>query len=326
MSGILFYPSKNHNRVNGADFSPDVIVGRAMVAPAYKATLCSDTKYIIDSEAFRDKIERVPLPFALGRQLRMMEDIGMPAEAIVTYDRLLGVDEVMVDGVQIKRRGTEATAVQAVRETIAGAEFYHRCRDFAPLSAIAYAAQGVTTTQYLACVAEVLKFARPGIDWLALGGFCILGMQNSLLPLFEEICTAACLMAHARGITHVHILGVCWHLALQVFQRACDAAGVIGSTDSSSIELNSIHGSVWDVEHMRSGGSPWRHVYKKAHKLKAGGYHPCHLALANMRRFTDWCETLAAPRQYQPPLFAAPVQSSRYAPAAEPPAFAAVCL
>ena len=111
---MLFYPSKNNNRLNGAPFNPDQITGRAMVNPHYRVLVAPNTRYLIDSGAFqeRDMHRRLQPWAALDRQLRLEAQIelsGGPehAEAIVTYDMLDGVDEALHDGQRVKRRGDE---------------------------------------------------------------------------------------------------------------------------------------------------------------------------------------------------------------------------
>ena len=70
---MIFYPSKTHDRLNGAPFPVEAINGRAMLNPHYRATLAPGTRYIIDSGAFqeRDMRNRLQPWTALDRQLRM---------------------------------------------------------------------------------------------------------------------------------------------------------------------------------------------------------------------------------------------------------------
>ena len=174
---MLFYPSKNHDRLNGASFSVEAINGRVMLNPHYRATLAPGTRYIIDSGAFQetDMRERLEPWSALDRQLRIEAQVelrghGGRAEAIVTYDMIDGVDEALTDTGRVKARGTDETASRAVEETIRAARYYatqaHRIR-----GAIAYACQGVSTAQYVACARAILPLLRPGVDWFAFGGF-----------------------------------------------------------------------------------------------------------------------------------------------------------
>ncbi|MCY1004015.1 hypothetical protein OV079_00210 [Nannocystis pusilla] len=158
--------------------------------------------------------------------------------------------------------------------------------------AIAYAAQGATLRQYLACVDLLLDLARPGRDWLALGGFCIVGLVPSLKPLFVAVCRAVAPRCRRAGIRRVHILGVCAWDALAAAAAIFAGECIEVSTDSSSIEMNSIMGRTWREEHMtrRRGASPWRQMYTKSEKCAPGGYHPAALSLENIRRFAAWLE------------------------------------
>jgi hypothetical protein len=56
------------------------------------------------------------------------------------------------------------------------------------------------------------------------------------------------------------------------------------STDTSSIEVNSILGKVFD-------GARWHYRYTKAQKGTA--YHPCELAHANLLYYDAFCASLA---------------------------------
>ena len=49
---------------------------------------------------------------------------GLAAEAVVTYDMLVGVDEALVGGKRKKVRAAEETAAPAVAETLRSARYY----------------------------------------------------------------------------------------------------------------------------------------------------------------------------------------------------------
>src|SRR5687767_282083 len=112
-----FYPGKNNNALNALPFEPELVTGRVMVNPHYPVDVLAGARYKIDSGAFqeRDMLFRLQPWTALDRQLRMEAQIEYSghdgyAEDIVTYDMLAGVDEALIDGKRIKRRGTEQTA------------------------------------------------------------------------------------------------------------------------------------------------------------------------------------------------------------------------
>lgn len=274
-----------------------------MLNPHYRSATVQrrDCDVMIDSGAFqeRDMLRRLTPAEALERQLNyasaQVAKAGPQRITVVTYDMLLGVDEALVDGRRVKRRGNEETAAPAVAETIRSAVYYagQRARLDSIGVRIAFAAQGATVRQYLRCVDEILPIMRKG-DMLAFGGFCIIGMVPSLKPLFAETVAAVLPRLRRAGIERAHILGVCVHDALIAAAAEGRKHGVLLSTDSSSIEINSVHGRLWDQRHMATGrrGSPWRQAYSKEQKRAPGGYHPCTLALENIARFTAWASTL----------------------------------
>jgi hypothetical protein len=303
------YPAKVHGRLNDRTFRPEAVDRRAMVNPHYPCItdakgdpggppLLPGTLAISDSGAFqqRDMEQRCTPDQALDRQLaleqRLRDDGCGPdfaLEALVTYDMLVGVDEALVDGKRVKRRGNEETAAEAVRETIRSAELYHRRRDEVAGS-IAYSAQGASLRQYLSCVRALLDLIRPGRDWLALGGFCIIGMVPSLKPLFVEVCREVAPLARRKGVARVHFLGVAVDDAVTAGVAEFGKVGVPVSLDTSSIEFNSVMGREWREENrQRPGGkgSPWRQVHDKAAKI-AGHYHPVDLTIDNLRRYSAW--------------------------------------
>jgi hypothetical protein len=163
--GAYFYPSKNHGRLNARAFVPEAVDLRAMVNPHYKnlrdfedpgrPALLPGTLAVCDSGAFqeRDMLGRLSPDKALDRQLALERQLQLDGcgahfrfEAVVTYDMLVGVDEAIVNGKRVKRRGTEATAEVAVCETLLSAcQYWERRHEVA--GAIAYSAQGATLSQ-----------------------------------------------------------------------------------------------------------------------------------------------------------------------------------
>lgn len=324
---MRYLPSKDHGRLNRRTYDPERITHSAMLNPWYPTLTCGDdrqapwllwdlaTEVVDDSGAFqeRDMHARLAPGAALDRQLRheatLREHVpGFRFSALVTYDMLVGVDEALEPddkGVlrRVKRRGTHETAMLAVDETKRSADLYHKRRlDIA--GAIVYSAQGAEPDQYLDCVEVLLGHVRRGVDWLALGGFCILGKQQSLLPQFIETVNRAVPLAARAGVARVHVLGVAWAPPLEHLAAVCAAHGLDCSTDHASIEVNSIMGKVFDVADMRRPQkgkrrrSPWTKPYGPADKWNSlqrtppGRYHPAELSLANLKRFNDWCESL----------------------------------
>lgn len=269
-----------------------------MVGPHHRSvSVAPGIRVRCDSGAFKkeDMVNRLRPAQALRRQLVFEASVtggGRPRfpdgfDYIVTYDMLVGVDEAIVDGERVKRRGSEESAELAVASTVAAARLYHRARRFIR-GGIAYACQGVTPRQYLRCVRAVLPLIRPGRDILALGGFCIIGMQPQLKPLFAEVCHEVAPLLRDHGVHEVHVLGVFVHDALcMAIQEFC-RVGVEVVTDTSSVEVNSTMGKVWSEENMLrwKGASPWEHVYGPEDKMVH--YHPADLAMENIRRASTW--------------------------------------
>lgn len=296
-----FIPSKTNNALNGRPLQVETVTGWCMVNPHRPSVFIDeDTLAVSDSGAFQkdDMLHRLTAEQALARQLAFEASTTKDGRrrfprgfaAIVTYDMLVGVDEVLVDGKRVKRRGTAETATEAVRQTLISARHYYENRHRVK-GAIAYAAQGATLEQYVGCVRTLLRLARPGRDWLALGGFCIIGMQTSLKPLFAEVCREVAPLMAARGIHRVHILGVCVVDVLAVAATIFAEYGIEFTTDSSAIEVNSVMGKVWHEDnmrrpHRRGGASPWLKVYGP--EEKSINYHPAELTMSNLRAFSAW--------------------------------------
>lgn len=297
---MQFYPSKNNDRLNRRPFAPETISGTAMVNPHYRCRLAPGTRYIIDSGAFQERDMRARLqPWsALDRQLRLEAQIEYTghnghAEAVVTYDMLDGVDEALTDEGRVKRRGTDDTASYAVQETIRSAHYYatqaHRIR-----GAIAYACQGVSTAQYVACAKALMPLIRPGRDWFAFGGFCIIGQVPSLKPVFYAALRAILPMLEARGVHRAHILGVTVSDAILEASRIAASYRVTLSTDSSGPERNA---AIYGKEFVTTPPRP-RFVAKYTKADKFVNYHPADWAMEQIARYNDWCLSLTRGRVY----------------------------
>ena len=332
----MFYPGKVHGAINGRRFTPEESSGLlAMVNPFYPnllpprvskgskvarwdaPPLLPGTLAVCDSQAFqtwetrrigkaRTKRERMTPWEAIEAQLafekRLQGDGCGPDfrfEAVVTYDKL--VDEAVVDGEQVKRRACETDAEGMVEETLRSAYVYkHREDEFA--GAIAYAAQGATLRQYMDCVRALLPLMRPGRDWLALGGFCIIGMHPTLKPLFVAVCREVAPLLKRHGIHRVHVLGVCVCDALREACAIFAEHGIHFSTDSTSMEQNGIMGKVWDEDHMEitAKGSAFVKRYGKADKRV--NYHSAELAMRNIENFARWFAKQGAHSRSRRPL------------------------
>lgn len=291
---MLFYPSKNNDNLNRKPFAPEKLTGRAMLNPYYGGRckhVLPNTKAIIDSTAFQTMLARKQPWQALDDQLRYerqlalrMDDSEWYAEALIHYDQMLGVDEAYTDdGKKIKTRGNRETARQAIEATLASAQYYasqrHRVR-----GALAFAAQGIDPDQYINdCVLPLFDLMQSG-DWLALGGFCIIGMRPKLIPHFCETLERVLPLCKKRGVARIHILGVCVAGPIRFAAALARNYKIAISTDSSSIEVNSAaFGKTF-------ANGRWHKTYTKAQKFV--DYHPCDLAHANIARYHQWSQSL----------------------------------
>lgn len=309
---MILFPSQLGETLNGRPHRMDRRFGRAMLNPHYRnVTVDPFSEILVDSGAFqkKDMINRLTPEQAFKRQRRFEFDRrpidGRPWR-FVTYDCLRGVDEALIEtesGIsRIKVRGSEETAREAVHLTVEAAEYYaSRAEDVE--GGIAYSAQGATIRQYMACVRQLLALARPGKDWLALGGFCILGVNRKLLPQFLETCELVAPLAHQRGLEQVHVLGVAFPDALLPASAIFRKWGLRFSTDTSGFELQAVNGKEWNAANIgdcsgRRRGGPYLHRYSKAQKYSGpaptplGMYNPCELLALNLSRFIEWAAPL----------------------------------
>jgi len=289
----FFYASKNRDTLNGKPFAPESITGRIMVNPHYSnITVPSGVKVIVDSGAFQLKFmkDRPDPSVSFGMQMAMERKIALRSgypfrfEAVVIFDMLAGVDEAIVDGVRVKKRGTEETARYAIEETLKSAVYYdkHRC---AFDGKIVFVAQGVTPDQYVGeCVLPLMDIMRSD-DWFAFGGFCIIGKNRSLKPVFVETFRKALPVLKIKGVKRLHLLGVTVSDMVEFAFKEARKEGFEISTDSSSIEVNSVLGKVWDEETKK-----FVKVYGKEDKKV--NYHPRDLAYVNTTKYDKWVNTL----------------------------------
>lgn len=284
---MMFYPSKNNDRLNARPFNPERITGTAMVNPHYRCRVAPGTRYIIDSGAFqeRDMVNRLQPWSALDRQLRFEAQIeyrghGGHAEALISYDMLDGVDEALTEDGRVKRRGDDTTASRAVLETLRSARYY-KTQESRVRGAIAYACQGVSTAQYVACARELIPLIRPGVDWFAFGGLCITGIiRGQMLPVFASTLSAVVPMLADAGVARAHILGVCVPEAIRVCVDLERRHGVALSTDSRAPETaGCIYGRCY-IEGVQTN--------KYAKEQKWIDYHPNDLAHQNVRDYHEW--------------------------------------
>lgn len=294
---MLFYPSRTRDTLNG--YKPvhfERLVGRAMLNPVYPIRHLDPTAdSICDSGAFQDLGTRPRLlpRQALERQLRYEEQLrwrtGEHAwhfEAMCIYDEMAGVDEAIVEGRKRKVRGSEETARRAVDATLEAAAYYAAHRgDIA--GRVCFVGQGIDPRQYVEeCVGPMAGLMRPG-DWFGFGGFCIIGRQRTLIPVFKATFPAVLDALIPRGITRYHLLGVCVPEAVTFAAAEAAARGVVVSTDSSAVELASVISGAVYVNGRKKRG-PWTKAQKGI------DYCPTELAHQNIVAYSEWAYGLGA--------------------------------
>lgn len=303
-----FYPAKNNDALNTRTFQPELVAGRVMVNPRYPVRGLASVapwwcarcemphtfpRVRCDSGAFQDVGGRRLFPWqALAAQLRFEEQlrwwIGDPTfhfETVFIYDDPAGVDEAMVDGKKIKIRGTAASAALAVASTLDAARHYASQRQHIR-GRIGWVGQGIDAEQYAACVAAMLPLMRPD-DVFAFGGFCILGrMPARMTETFRAtLAHVIPLVRDAAGITGFHLLGVMYAPGVIWADTLVRRLGVSLATDGSGPEQAACIGG--------RGYRDGRQVdlgWRQHHKYKE--YHPCDLALENIRSYSDWAAGL----------------------------------
>ena len=149
--------------------------------------------------------------------------------AIASYDLL--IDEKWIDGSKVKQRWQEDEAWIAVEETVKVAFYLASQRKVLSPRKLILGCQGVTARQYKSCVKQVLLVAQKE-DWIGLGGWCILGKQQSWFNEFQKTLLETIPLIAKSPVSHVHLYGVMWLPALGVFQAICDDYGITCSTDS----------------------------------------------------------------------------------------------
>lgn len=188
------------------------------------------TKVIQDSGAFSDgPSSRLSLEAALDRQIAHAERHSYADKLAyrASYDLL--IDEKWTNGKRSKHRWTESEAESAVDVTVAAAEYIAKEQSN---TGLILSAQGVSPQQYFKCTERVIDYIDPAKDILGLGGWCILGIRKSLMPVFLETVGMVIPYAANRGIRRVHIWGVIYADGLGKLLWLCNEHGIELSTDS----------------------------------------------------------------------------------------------
>lgn len=310
---MRFYVSKCHDRLNGSPYRPEKYCDHLCINPYYKVTVRGrDTKFIIDSGAFQDVGNETRLSFdmALERQLEFEKTVtkdGRPAEAIVSYDRL--VDEQMGDSGQFKARVSAEESISYVEETINAAKFLVSKRDELKPRRLILSCQGTTVEQYLDCLRQILAIATPD-DIIGFGGFCIISKNKEYEEQFYDVVYQGFPMIREKGITRVHIFGVGMFRSLIQAEICAKLNGIDCSYDTSSCEINSVFGKVFDPLNAMLIS-----VYSK--EQKKNGYTPAYLAEFNVNSILQFWKNfskLPLPDSFVPSLIGRSKKSSSKKP------------
>lgn len=283
---MQYYVSKNHNRLNGRQFSPEMMHNRICLNPKYAASVspaAKDTMVLLDSGAFQDRNSEARLSFsgALTRQLEFEDKQGFRSELIVSYDRL--VDEEEGASGRNKHRVSSQVANAYVEETINAAKFLADQRDDLAPRQLVLSCQGISLDQYVECVKEVLSFATAD-DAIGLGGFCIIGQKKRLCSQYYAILEQVLPLIKEHGINRLHLFGVGYFPPLVRTHAMCRQYGIQPSYDTSSYEFNGVIGRVFNP--LAPGVSQ---VFRKDDKHYL--YHPAEIAKMNIRLVANfWAE------------------------------------
>lgn len=283
---VLFFPSKNHDRLNGAPFNPELLTGRACLNPYYKATVKGEEIVVIlDSGAFQDvKGKRLSFEGALERQLEFEKAQSFMSSLLVSYDRLVD-EQINNEGKQIKSRVDWKTGEKFVEETINASKYISDRREELAPRKLVLSNQGTTTQQYLDCLKEILTFAEPQ-DIIGLGGFCIIGQKPSLVPQYFKIVKRAIPLIRDKGIKQVHVFGVG---TIPILEKTALITGKYGMTlsyDTSAYELNGVLGKVFSKDTKKT-----KKVYTKEQKFV--DYNPNQQAHDNIKAVKEFWDEVS---------------------------------
>lgn len=249
--------------------------------------LPSDTLVIQDSGAFSDSPQtRLSFEAALERQIAHADKFGYAGQIShrASYDLL--IDEKWVDGTRNKKRWSAVEAEAAVTTTIGAAHYLVRNNTTANILSV----QGVTPQQYLACAERVMPLLGAE-DMLGLGGWCIVGLYRSLVPVFYETMRLLIPVVAKNNVKRVHIWGVVYADAVGRLQWLCDEHGIELSTDSVGPQQRPVMGK-W-------GYANWVDKQYKKVALEVLGMERARHVVA----VRDWLSGIADTHYYKAPNF-----------------------
>lgn len=296
---MRFYVSKCHDYLNGENFSPEDYSTYLCLNPYYKNVTINKgrRKLMIDSGAFQDvgNDSRITPLEALDRQLNFEKTLhGKIAESIVSYDRLVDEQLDQVNG-QVKKRVSEKTATDYVKETIEAAAFLSNSRKRLGKRIPILSCQGVNTEQYIKCLKEILALADTK-DIIGFGGFCIISQKREYENDYYEVIKKAMPLIKDAGISRIHVFGLGLFRALLQTDIYCRLNKIEASYDTSSPELNATFGRVFNPT-----GPCLSNAFSKNHKIN--GYHPAAISKFNIimiNQFWKEFQNVPLPERFEP--------------------------
>lgn len=166
--------------------------------------------------------------------------------------------------------------------------------------------QGVTVSQYLDCLKEILNFSTQE-DVIGFGGFCIVRKKPKLKQDYFAVLEKALPLIHSRGIKQLYLFGIGSFDVLVRTHFLCRRVGIEPSYDTSSYEFCGLFGEVANpslvvsqddnlVASYLSNNGEMRTKTEKLERMRLTQtftkqdrynlYHPVDLALFNLKLIT----------------------------------------
>ena len=262
---LKLYISKTGNTLNAKPLSVELISQNICLNPQYSSVILqnSNVNVLMDSGAFQDieKSKRVRPNFALERQLKLEDKLGIVSERIVSYD-----------------------FISDCKATILGNEFLIQNKNNLQKRQLVLMVQGKTLNEYIYCLKETLSMATSS-DCIGFGGVANAGMVGVVKKKLLDAIKIGLPMIQAAGVKNLHIFGVATFDILKEIgmiktildKYVCDMSEIKISCDTSSFEVNSVMGRVIDEENEK-----WVKIYNKEDKLVK--YHPADLTIENIQK------------------------------------------
>lgn len=250
----MIYISKTGNKLNGKPYSPELITPKLCLNPLYPNVIIgSGCEILLDSGAYQDEDIRLSFEGAYQRQVLFQQRIGFKAKYIVAYDKM-GNMEVTIE-----------------------ADKFLLNRILPEQQEKILVVQGSTDSEYSECLCELLTLYSKQSFVIGFGGVAKAGINKSIeLRLYNAIKEN---IETISNVKHIHIFGCFTTRILKTVCALLPDCEV--SCDTASCEMRSVMGNIFV-----SGN--WIKTYERVNKYI--DYHPCELALDNVRRAIGYYE------------------------------------